>query len=75
MSEITTTKTLNMKFGNANSTKNIGLSEPLDDLNAEIVSTAMIDLVAMETLMDNNGNLLTDVLGAELETVTKQTLF
>ena len=75
MSETTTSKTLNMKFGNANNTKNISLPEPLDTLDAETVSTAMNDVVALETLMDNEGNLLDTVVGAEIETVTTQTLF
>ena len=75
MSDITTTKTLNMTFGNANGNKNVSLQEPLDDLTADTVSTTMNEVVALETLMDTSGNLLTDVVGANIETVTTQTLF
>ena len=73
--ETTTSKTLNMKFGNANNTKNIVLPDPLDTLDADTVNTAMNDVVALETLIDNEGNLLDLVVGAELETVTTQVLF
>ena len=73
--ETTTSKTLNMKFGNANNTKNIALPDPRDTLDADIVNTAMNDVVALETLIDNEGNLLDLVVGAELETVTTQVLF
>ena len=75
MSDITTTKTLNMTFGNANGNKNVSLQEPLDDLTADTVSTTMNEVVALETLMDTSGNLLIDVVGANIETVTTQTLF
>lgn len=70
-----TTKTLRMTFGNANGNKNITLEDPLDNLEAEAVSTAMNEVVALETLMDSKGTLLDQVVGAEVETVTVQTLF
>lgn len=70
-----TTKTLRMTFGNANGNKNITLEDPLDNLEAETVSTAMNEVVALETLMDSKGTLLDQVVGAEVETVTVQTLF
>ena len=73
--ETITSKTLNMKFGNTNNTKNIALPDPLDTLDADTVNTAMNDVVAFETLIDNEGNLLDLVVGAELETVTTQVLF
>ena len=75
MSDITTSKTLNMTFGNTYGNKNVSLPEPLDDLTADTVSTTMSEVVALETLMDSDGNLLTDVIGAEIQTVTTQTLF
>lgn len=70
-----TTKTLRMTFGNANGNKNITLEDPLDNLESEAVSTAMNEVVALETLMDGKGTLLDQVVGAEIETVTVQTLF
>lgn len=70
-----TTKTLRMTFGNANGNKNITLEDPLDNLESETVSTAMNEVVALETLMDGKGTLLDQVVGAEIETVTVQTLF
>ncbi len=75
MSDTITSKTLNMTFGNTDGNKRISLADPLDDLTADTVSTAMMEIVALETLVDNKGALLTDVMGAEIETVTKQTLF
>lgn len=75
MSDITTVKTLNMKFGNADGNKSVSLSDPLDNLTAEVVSEAMNEIVVLETLLDNKGNLLDQVVSAEIETVTKQTLF
>ena len=75
MSDITTSKTLNMTFGNTHGNKNVSLPEPLDDLAADTVSTTMSEVVALETLMDSDGNLLTDVIGANIQTVTTQTLF
>ncbi|MBQ2859213.1 MAG: DUF2922 family protein [Alphaproteobacteria bacterium] len=75
MSDITTSKTLNMTFGNTDGNRKISLAEPLDDLTADNVSLTMSEIVALETLVDGNGNLLTDVIGAEIETVTKQVLF
>ena len=36
--ETTTSKTLNMKFGNTNNTKNIALPDPLDTLDADTVT-------------------------------------
>ena len=75
MSDITTSKTLNMTFGNTHGNKNVSLPEPLDDLTADTVSTTMSEVVALETLMDSDGNLLTDVIGASIQTVTTQTLF
>ena len=71
----TTTRKLNMTFGNDDGKKNISVDEPLDDLTAETVADTMNDIVVLETLVDNKGNLLDQVVGAELETVTKQTLF
>ena len=75
MSDITTSKTLNMTFGNTDGNRKISLAEPLDDLAADTVSLTMGEIVALETLVDGNGNLLTDVMGAEIQTVTTQTLF
>ncbi len=75
MSDTITSKTLNMTFGNTDGNKRISLADPLDDLTADTVSIAMMEIVALETLVDNKGALLTDVMGAEIETVTKQTLF
>ena len=71
----TTTRKLNMTFGNDDGKKNISVDEPLDDLTAETVADTMNDIVVLETLVDNKGNLLDQVVGAELETVTKQVLF
>ena len=71
----TTTRKLNMTFGNDDGSKKFTLNDPLADLNGETVSTAMNEIVALETLVDNSGKLLNLVEGAELETVTKQTLF
>lgn len=75
MSDTITTKTLNMTFGNTDGNRRISLAEPLEDLTADTVSQAMMEIVAFETLVDSKGALLTDVMGAELETVTTQTLF
>ena len=74
MSE-TTSKTLKMTFGNANGNKNISLPDPLDTLDAETVVGTMNEVVALETMIDSEGNLLDLVVGAEIETVTTQVLF
>lgn len=71
----TTTRKLNMTFGNDDGKKNISVDEPLDDLTAETVADTMNDIVVLETLIDNNGKLLDQVVSAELETITKQVLF
>ena len=71
----TTSKTLKMTFGNANGNKNINLPDPLDTLDAETVVGTMNEVVALETMIDSDGNLLDLVVGAEIETVTTQVLF
>ena len=71
----TTTRKLNMKFGNEDGSKNISINDPLTDIDGETTLNAMNEIVALETLVDSNGKLLDMVVGAELETVTKQTLF
>jgi len=71
----TTTRKLNMKFGNDDGSKNVSINDPLTDIDGETTLNAMNEIVALETLVDSNGKLLDMVVGAELETVTKQTLF
>ena len=71
----TTTRKLNMKFGNEDGSKNVSINDPLTDIDGETTLNAMNEIVALETLVDSNGKLLDMVVGAELETVTKQTLF
>jgi len=71
----TTTRKLNMKFGNEDGSKNVSINDPLTDIDGETTLNAMNEIVALETLVDSNGKLLDLVVGAELETVTKQTLF
>ena len=71
----TTTRKLRMKFGNEDGNKDIAIDNPLTDLDAETTANAMNDIVALETLVDGNGKLLNLVVGAEIETVTTQTLF
>ncbi len=71
----TTTRKLNMTFGNDDGSKKFSLNDPLADLDGETVSGTMNEIVELETLVDNSGKLLNLVEGAELETVTKQTLF
>jgi hypothetical protein len=64
-----------MKFGNEDGNKDITIDNPLTDLDSETTANAMNDIVALETLVDNKGKLLNLVVGAELETITKDTLF
>jgi hypothetical protein len=64
-----------MKFGNEDGNKDITIDNPLTDLDGETTANAMNDIVALETLVDNKGKLLNLVVGAELETITKDTLF
>ena len=64
-----------MKFGNEDGNKDITIDNPLSDLDSETTANAMNDIVALETLVDNKGKLLNLVVGAELETITKDTLF
>ena len=71
----TTTRKLRMKFGNEDGNKDITIDNPLTDLDGETTANAMNDIVALETLVDNKGKLLNLVVGAELETITKDTLF
>ena len=71
----TITRKLRMKFGNEDGNKDITIDNPLTDLDSETTATAMNDIVALETLVDNKGKLLNLVVGAELETITKDTLF
>ena len=71
----TTTRKLNMKFGNEDGSKYVSINDPLTDIDGETTLNAMNEIVALETLVDSNGKLLDMVVGAELETVTKQTLF
>ena len=71
----TTTRKLNMKFGNEDGSKNVSINDQLTDIDGETTLNAMNEIVALETLVDSNGKLLDMVVGAELETVTKQTLF
>jgi len=71
----TTTRKLNMKFGNEDGSKNVSINDPLTDIDGETTLNAMNEIVALETLVDSNGKLLDMVVGAELETITKQTLF
>ena len=71
----TTTRKLRMKFGNEDGNKDITMDNPLTDLDSETTANAMNDIVALETLVDNKGKLLNLVVGAELETITKDTLF
>ena len=71
----TTTRKFNMKFGNEDGSKNVSINDPLTDIDGETTLNAMNEIVALETLVDSNGKLLDMVVGAELETVTKQTLF
>ena len=71
----TITRKLRMKFGNEDGNKDITIDNPLSDLDSETTANAMNDIVALETLVDNKGKLLNLVVGAELETITKDTLF
>jgi hypothetical protein len=71
----TITRKLRMKFGNEDGNKDITIDNPLTDLDSETTANAMNDIVALETLVDNKGKLLNLVVGAELETITKDTLF
>ena len=71
----TITRKLRMKFGNEDGNKDITIDNPLTDLDSETTANAMTDIVALETLVDNKGKLLNLVVGAELETITKDTLF
>lgn len=71
----TTTRKLNMTFGNDDGNKTIGLDDPLTSLTSETVSETMAEIIALETLTDTKGSLLTQAVGAVLETITKQTLF
>ena len=71
----TITRKLRMKFGNEDGKKDITIDNPLTDLDSETTANAMNDIVALETLVDNKGKLLNLVVGAELETITKDTLF
>ena len=71
----TITRKLRMKFGNEDGNKDITIDNPLTDLDGETTANAMNDIVALETLVDNKGKLLNLVVGAELETITKDTLF
>ena len=71
----TTTRKLRMTFGNEDGNKDVTLDNPLTDIDGETVATTMGEIVALETLVDSNGNLLDLVVGAEIETVTIDTLF
>ena len=71
----TITRKLRMKFGNEDGNKDITIDNPLTDLDSETTANAMNDIVALETLVDNKGKLLNLVVGAEIETITKDTLF
>ena len=71
----TTTRKLRMTFGNEDGNKDVNLDNPLTDLTGETVAATMGEIVALETLVDSNGNLLDLVVGAEIETVTIDTLF
>ncbi len=72
----TTTKTnLNMSFSADDKKVNITLADPKADLSAETVSTAMDSVVDKGTLLGSNGKPLDGALGAEIETITTQTLF
>ena len=71
----TITRKLRMKFGNEDGNKDITIDNPLTDLDSETTANSMNDIVALETLVDNKGKLLNLVVGAELETITKDTLF
>jgi len=51
------------------------LPDPLDTLDAETVVGTMNEVVALETMIDSDGDLLDLVVGAEIETVTTQVLF
>ena len=71
----TTIKKLNMTFGSAAGNKKISLDDPLDTLDSETVANAMNEVLALETMLDSKGNLLTDAVAAEVQETITTTLF
>ncbi len=73
---IKTQRKLNIHLSSdANTKTTLSTDDPLDNLDAETVSTAAESLVAKAILNDSKGNLLTTVVGADLVEITTQTLF
>ena len=68
-------KVLNTIFASDTAKKTISVDDPLDTLDAEIVSTNMDAIVGLNNLCDNQGNPVTVAYSANITTTTVQELF
>ena len=73
---MTTSKTLYMRFGNDEGEKVIvALPDPVDNADAENVSTVMDVVLSKQVLLAKDGSKLTVALSAMIRTVEEQDLF
>lgn len=73
--EKTSTK-LEMTYGtNANTKVKLSLDDPVDNIDAEVVSAAMEEIVGLSVLQDSKGNLVTAALSAQSVTTSINSLF
>lgn len=73
---MTTSKTLYMRFGNDEGEKvTVALPDPVDNADAENVSTVMDVVLSKQVLLAKDGSKLTVALSAMIRTVEEQELF
>ncbi|MGM9526336.1 MAG: DUF2922 domain-containing protein [Peptococcaceae bacterium] len=73
---MTTSKTLYMRFGNDEGEKvTVALPDPVDNADAENVSTVMDVVLSKQVLLAKDGSKLTVALSAMIRTVEEQDLF
>ena len=73
---MTTSKTLYMRFGNDEGEKvTVALPDPVDNADAENVSTVMDVVLSKQVLLAKDGSKLTVALSAMIRTGEEQDLF
>ncbi len=72
MDEFIVSEKLKFKFGNTDTTRDIAVSAPRSDLEAENLALIGQTIIGQEVFLDKNGNLLTDLLSVYIEKTTRQ---
>lgn len=73
---VKTNKKIEMTFStDLDTTAKLSVSDPLDSVDAEVVSAAMETIVGKGVLMDSKGNMITAAKSAKMIETTERTLF